>query len=134
MYPEIKQQWLTALRSGEYTQGKEYLKTSTGNYCCLGVLCDLAVKAEVIPEPILPVYSQSWVFGDPEMASEWDDIGLPLAVQAWAGLQQTSPDIHSGTEKEIMPEITRYSVHLSELNDEYGWTFEQIADMIEKYL
>lgn len=37
-----KKRWLKALRSGEYEQGAQYLKTPDGAFCCLGVLCDLA--------------------------------------------------------------------------------------------
>ena len=35
---DIKEKWLTALRSGEYKQGKYYLKNDNNCYCCLGVL------------------------------------------------------------------------------------------------
>lgn len=35
--PEIKTQWLEALRSGKFPQGKHMLCTN-GCYCCLGVL------------------------------------------------------------------------------------------------
>ena len=45
MTPELKKQWLEALRSGRYTQAKGYLEKikpgteeTIGN-CCLGVLC-----------------------------------------------------------------------------------------------
>lgn len=34
--------WLKALRSGEYKQGKNFLKDSYGGYCCLGVGCKVA--------------------------------------------------------------------------------------------
>jgi hypothetical protein len=34
------QKWVDALRSGNYKQGKQYLKDDQGRYCCLGVLCD----------------------------------------------------------------------------------------------
>lgn len=43
MNPEIKALWLAALRSGEYKQGRGAL-SSDGEYCCLGVLCDIMVK------------------------------------------------------------------------------------------
>ena len=36
---EIKDKWLTALRSGEYKQGRAQLYNDLSNsYCCLGVL------------------------------------------------------------------------------------------------
>ncbi len=45
MNPDVKAAWLAALRSGNYTQGKECLKRVRSNgdteYCCLGVLCDI---------------------------------------------------------------------------------------------
>ena len=45
MDEQIKKQWVEALRSGRYKQGREYLRTELSdgsyNYCCLGVLCDI---------------------------------------------------------------------------------------------
>lgn len=45
---EVYQLWLDALRSGKYRQGQGQLRQTDGNghnrFCCLGVLCDLAVK------------------------------------------------------------------------------------------
>lgn len=41
--PEVianRRTWATALRSGEYEQGRGYLRNN-GEYCCLGVACDL---------------------------------------------------------------------------------------------
>jgi hypothetical protein len=43
MNPEIKEKWVTALRSGEYKQGQDRLKKGD-QFCCLGVLCDLHAK------------------------------------------------------------------------------------------
>lgn len=41
---QLKQDWLTALRSGEYEQGEGRLRTMVGEYCCIGVLADILVK------------------------------------------------------------------------------------------
>ncbi len=45
MDEQIKKQWVEALRSGRYKQGREYLRTELSDgsysYCCLGVLCDI---------------------------------------------------------------------------------------------
>lgn len=40
MDPEIKKQWIDALRSGKFTQGREQLQDESG-YCCLGVLAQI---------------------------------------------------------------------------------------------
>lgn len=37
---ELKDKWLTALRSGEYSQTSYSLRDENG-FCCLGVLCDI---------------------------------------------------------------------------------------------
>jgi hypothetical protein len=37
---ELKEAWIKALRSGEYKQGKRWLKKDD-KFCCLGVLCDV---------------------------------------------------------------------------------------------
>jgi hypothetical protein len=48
MKPEIKEQWITALESGNYVKGKIFLRQEVGaglcNYCALGVLTDLYIK------------------------------------------------------------------------------------------
>ena len=41
MKAEIKAKWVEALRSGKYKQAKGVLRSMTGGYCCLGVLCDV---------------------------------------------------------------------------------------------
>lgn len=44
MNKELRDKWITALRSGEYKQGQSALRTSTKHgdrYCCLGVLADI---------------------------------------------------------------------------------------------
>lgn len=41
MKKDIAVQWVAALRSGQYKQGKGKLRDKHDNYCCLGVLCDI---------------------------------------------------------------------------------------------
>lgn len=40
MNREYAMQWVEALRSGRYQQGKDYLNQN-GKFCCLGVACEL---------------------------------------------------------------------------------------------
>ncbi len=41
----LKEKWVTALRSGKYEQIKGTLHTDNG-YCCLGVLCEISGAGE----------------------------------------------------------------------------------------
>jgi hypothetical protein len=41
MNADYKSQWIAALRSGKYKQGKHHLRPSSNTFCSLGVLCDL---------------------------------------------------------------------------------------------
>ena len=112
MNPQIKQKWVDALRSGDYKQGQNYLRTDNG-FCCLGVLCDLYGKENNV-EWNLVNNGQNYEFEEFESY-------LPPFVVEWAGVEEDAPRINGeiGT--------------LSELNDT-GSTFEQIADLIEEHL
>lgn len=119
MKPEIKKRWVDALRSGKYKQGKERLKRrgELPKYCCLGVLCDLAVQDGVC-----------------EWKDEYDDdLGvacctptdeststIPVEVQYWSGLKARYPELNG--------------VPMAVLNDSRGLTFDDIADLIEEHL
>ena len=125
MNPEIKQQWVAALRSGEYRQGKHVLHNVDENtYCCLGVLCDLAVKAGVIQLGAVDYNSE--VDGDVQAyGGAGDKTTLPLSVQEWACLDDFNPDVIDNEGDESS---------LAGLNDEKNYTFEQLADLIEDQL
>jgi hypothetical protein len=45
MDKQTKKDWIKALRSGEYPQGYGKLHSSEGKFCCLGVLCDIALDS-----------------------------------------------------------------------------------------
>lgn len=113
MNQKVKELWVNALRSGEYTQSRHALRTVSG-FCCLGVLCDIAAKTGL---------------------GKWDTLGgrevfrakdgyycadtLPHAVVEWAGLRDRNPDSADGS--------------LASLNDS-GKTFDEIADIIQAEL
>jgi hypothetical protein len=114
MNKEIKEKWIAALRSGEYTQAKEVLKNESG-FCCLGVLCDLYSKEKNIP----------WKPGGIGLSIEDCYFSLPAKVIEWAGFKNKKP----------IPIVTlpdgRFE-GLSELNDTFNFSFNQIADLIEQ--
>jgi hypothetical protein len=121
MKPEIKAEWLDALRSGEYQQasGKLY-DAQTGGYCCLGVLCDLAERRGIVSRT---ADGDGTVFFGSAHAIVDDD-----GVQEWAGLVSPNPEVPD-------PDYVdgKFKTSLAGLNDE-GKTFAELADMIERYL
>lgn len=136
MNPEVKALWVTALRSGEYQQGQGVLRRND-HYCCLGVLCELAVAAEGVD--VSHVARKTNTVGVDNKTTtytnhRYDDEAtvLPPAVLEWSGLDHSNPDT-SVTASEV-PKPARSPntlVSVAELNDG-GWSFEQIADVIER--
>lgn len=120
MRQDIKDQWVAALRSGDYKQGRGALHdTVSDEYCCLGVLCDLAVKAGVTTRTV-----ESHLGLDQKLRSWFDEQSsvLPRRVKLWAGLIGV-PDVFTGGEKR----------GLASINDR-GAPFGYIADLIEEQL
>lgn len=114
MNAEVKEKWIEALTSGKYVQGKGRLKVPEDNtYCCLGVLCDLYIQTNVVPEDVVKV---------------WNDEGIlfyvkgypPEEVLKWAGLA-------SRRDGDAIREWTK----LATMNDACNNTFEEIADYIK---
>lgn len=119
MNEDVKRQWISALRSGEYKQGYQRLERN-GEFCCLGVLCDLAVKAGVV-ERVHGEYALGVVGfarpGDPEGPNA---SAPPWAVMEWAKIDSDSD----------LPMVRS----LINLNDIKRLSFEEIADVIEEQL
>ena len=111
------------LRSGKYKQGHRRLKVmlpdGTFEYCCLGVLCEMAVEADVI-EPSFA--DEHWDMTDEEFAELHTFEGhtgiLPLEVMRWAGMSYQNGSFLGGDDS------------LSWMNDR-GHTFVEIADTLE---
>ena len=116
MKPEIKQKWVEALRSGEYSQGKLRLYNGR-SYCCLGVLCNLYLNEK----------NEDWYYlagsGD-NYYCNGESERLPQYVMDWAELNRQDPLV--SVELDNLDETS-----LSGLNDDLNYTFAQIADVIE---
>ena len=124
MNPEIKEQWTTALRSGEYKQGKGHLHQKGENglpdtYCCLGVLCDLAVNVGATEKVFGADLGSGYEYRQDLYFYGRQPAVLPNEVQEWAELE---------TDAGISPDGT---IQLTALNDT-GSTFAEIADIIER--
>lgn len=102
----IKEKWIAALRSGEYTQAQNRLRIKNGDnsfsYCCLGVLCNII-------DPDGWKDADCWLYDGKEQA------GIPSAL---CGPYDIS---------------LRSQWDLAEMNDN-GKNFTEIADYIEKNL
>ena len=65
-----KSNWIDALRSGKYKQGKPYLNINNTEFSCLGVLCELQLKTESLHKEMDKgtklVYYDLYVCGLPE--------------------------------------------------------------------
>jgi hypothetical protein len=123
MNPEIKAQWVEALRSGEYEQTNGYLRTDSG-FCCLGVLCDLAVKAG-------KVEATRRDYGTYQYGAEKAALGLPSEVFEWAGLPDGNPGVdYPGAQSKKLDGFAA----LADLNDVDELNFRQIADLIDAQL
>lgn len=138
MKPEVKAAWVAALRSGEYQQTtgslhrfKESASERLG-FCCLGVLCDVAVKAGVI-EP----GTVSHVAGTVRYGAQQAGAALPDEVVRWAGFKYEDHDSDPADPYvEWAPPESREPTRqrLSYVNDVGGGTFETIANLIESSL
>ena len=113
MDKDVKQQWITALRSGQYSQCQGELKDKEGANCCLGVLLE----------------TQGWELQEHEDYSE-------------GGYYYTSPEGFCNSEENELTVHTRdefsltrkQEVHLMNMNDKEDKDFIQIADWIEDHL
>lgn len=129
MRSDVKAKWVQALRSGEYQQTVGLLhRVVDGNtdgstnpdaglqvgFCCLGVLCEVAVKDGVI--------SATHKDGGHFVLYGKEGISmLPEKVQQWAGLTSLGTYEDNGETRS-----------LAELNDHDRLNFNQIADVVER--
>lgn len=110
LLPDKKEEWLEALRSGDYPQTQDHLHDGEG-YCCLGVLCDLHRNGFRWKKQV----GGHYLFGDDYHHST----GLviePLSRQI--------------TKEGRGSEFDAAQDALVTLNDQ-GFTFEEIADIVE---
>jgi len=103
--PEIKTLWVEALRSGNYPQGKDYLKKD-GEYCCLGVLCE-----------VVDLEQETWNSGEVKFITgdDWSTTNVPQDYADEIGLDPYWCDFLIG-------------------ENDCRATFEELADVIEEYL
>lgn len=122
----------------------EYIPpTRTGpyGYCCLGVACEVAIGDGLNIEVDKPA--------DEPAQYDGEDGELPSSVRAYFGFGTSNPVlaqkkvlVRNGNRPSYLTDNvyledpiwngTYRDVFASELNDEYGWSFNQIADAFER--
>ncbi len=119
MNRQLIENWIGALRSGEYQQARFQLKNwSTNAYCCLGVACDI--------HPNMEWGSHTDRFNAFPPTDIMNDYGIAL------GSNKHLIDKH----RLIIGclEVRHIGELLAYLNDELNWSFSRIADWIEQNL
>lgn len=106
-------EWVAALRSGRFLQGRGRLRMPNGkHYCCLGVLCEIS-GVDLDEVRLRPSVSAG---GAP----------MPLPLAEWGGDEdQFTPE----ELRDLLPD-EKFRVKLATQNDN-GGTFEEIARLIE---
>lgn len=116
MNQEIKKEWVAALRSGEYKQGRGYL-CDYGLYCCLGVLCDIVHKKGGVEK-----HGVSDII---EYGESCESGVLPSEVIAFCDISMADPCVSYDSDIK--------NTGLAFINDQ-GANFNEIADIIEEQL
>lgn len=103
---KARRAWVRALRSGKYGWGKGQLNPSEGKFCCLGVLCEVAIRRGIIDS-----YPEGEGFPPPK-------------VRSWVGLKDCAG---------MFDQRYKNKTSLVGLNDEARRNpFKMIADLLEK--
>lgn len=144
MNKDVKEKWLAALPEFEQAQGQLGV-AGTNRRCCLGVLCEVAVREGIIPPPTETgtsvVYGAEEDYGGSELV-------LPSQVMAWAGIDEASPlvyvvdpDSPDGTREVDITYLNdgEEEDYVNEEEDDVKWriepqSFEQIAVVIREQL
>lgn len=123
-------EWLDALRSGDFKQGYQCLKRMDGgeqSHCCLGVLCEVMEYEQIVgTNYVTYLYdgkeaSETLPIGN---GTDFSTVGFLPKCYNWSSEQQQKFDKVSKSGS---------SVSLTELNDSGEFTFKEIAEIIESF-
>ena len=108
MKKSVAKDWVAALRSGKYKQGKPgQLKDSEGNYCCLGVLCEIS-----------------------GLEYQGSNGTLPYSVQIFSGLKSSNGRFDYSLNLADLND-NHFNGFYCPVTIKERYTFEEIADIIE---
>lgn len=107
--------WAEALRSGEYKQTQGALRRDDC-FCCLGVVCDILNPAGWKYKQVSEYQRECWL--------HLEVSGVPAMEMGHLILEYTSDSDYNRLES--------YLLGFAKMNDSFGWSFEMIADWVEK--
>ena len=110
----LQLQWLEALESGKYIQGRDCLVTTGGKFCCLGVACDLFAGVKAFPV-------QNNIHGKMAYIGETNYLP-PIVINKLCFFSSDGAQDKS---------LVNKSKSIAQMNDE-GMTFKEIAAVIRK--
>lgn len=139
MNPKVKDKWLVDLLDNPNKQGKGSLRDGDDFYCCWGRLCNLHPNSQ-------------WRFDHSEGKYSCGDTKTfyfpPHFIQEWADIQSSNPRVTIEPDDLLYDEIFNSKALLEPGNarhgkpiqttlammNDTGFTFAQIAGIIERYL
>lgn len=117
MQTDIINTWLADLRSGNFKQGKSFLKRGD-EYCCLGVLAERASKRSDFPLDFAPAsrYKDTSACRNRHDPEDFSEGLIPDSLWKRLGFD------------------ARFRAQLVNINDGGTGTFPEIADIIEAHV
>lgn len=139
MKGEVLDEVVRRLRSGEYQQGAAALRRlptqdqgEGDRYCCLGIVCEMAVEAgvlSIVSTPTQPGASYGYAVKPTTVYTAY----LPPAVIEWAGIvsdMEKYPDMGDHYYEERGQWGEGHDLSLASMNDS-AMPFPEIADWME---
>lgn len=124
------QLWIDWLLDPTHKQAQEALRRRGNRYCCLGGACEV-YKAETGKGKWVNANRTDFLDAkDFIIGTDSGDGVLPETVVEWFGLPDNNPYLRTGVAPLQGP--MRSNEAASSLNDEYNWTFTDIADAIKR--
>lgn len=117
--PDVKAKWVAALRSGQHIPGKRALKVGK-RYDVIGVLCDISGLGTWEKTPL---YAHDYYVVPPDRFAFVPTGGTMLKWLDW-DTDHFNPPVR----------YKNQTYFLTELNDEKGLTFQELAAIIEEQL
>lgn len=127
MIQKLRDEWVRRLESGEYQQGKSWLRTLDGKYCCLGILCEMAVEDSIVTRELVPSHvstparyryeSKPGTYLNSDISRISPHAGsdnvLPIGVVKWAYVDDVTPSVFHDNMLWSLTSLNDNGVHFS---------------------